>query len=854
MSKTRRLYKDFVPTHYELELDPDRDTLKLQGIVKITGQKVGRPSQRLVFHQNGLKVTTARIVKNDKKGTTEIAIARIVHQHTLNEVRLHTEHILYPGSYTVEMTFTGKVQSGMQGVYYSDYKVGAASKRLVSTQFESHFARMAFPCIDEPEAKATFALQLISPAGETAISNMPAYKQEEREGKLYTTFQTTPKMSSYLLAFVFGDMQKVEAKTKNGVDVRVWSTKAHSLNSLHFGLETAVRCIEFFEEYFGTRYPLPKCDHVAIPDFSSAAMENWGIITYREMALVADPKTVSQSSKELIAEVIAHEVSHQWFGNLVTMEWWDELWLNESFANVMAFVALDALFPKWEIWNYYIATDGLAAFRRDAIAGVQAIKTTVRHPSQISSIFDPSIVYAKGGRLINMLINHLGQEAFRKGLRLYFEKHAYGNTTGQNLWEALAKASGNDVSHLMEPWLAQSGFPAIEVTQTDTHLTLAQSHFLLNPKKADSRQWPVPLLSDTPTMPSLLVEGRINLELPTNSYAHINKGAVGHYVVQYVNPEHATYIAQLAEGQKLTPAERLVLLNDSSMLARAGRQSFSATLQLLEHYTNENDESVWSIMALILADLRRFVDIDPTLEEPIKSFVRKLIETQYQRLGWEEKPAESTQDTKLRALIIGMGVYANHPDIVAGALERFGLFKKDHSSINAELRGVIFSAAVREEAHDAFSYLLALDEQTTNTNLKQDIMDALTATKNEAQILLLLGRLRDSQKVRQHDVDRWVAYMLRNRYSRVQAWKWLQENWKWIAATFAQDHSYDYFPRYVASAFNTPQLLEEYKAFFEPFAGELALERAIVLGIEEVETRVAWLQRDIAAVKAYAFN
>lgn len=850
--KVRRLFADFAPKHYHLNLEPNPETLKVTGSVTISGQKTGRPSQRLTFHQNDLKVTSAKIIRHDKKGDREITPSRIHHHKKLDEVRLHADELLYPGQYTVHIEFEGKVQPGMQGIYYSDYTVGEEKKRLVSTQLESHFARQAFPCIDEPEAKATFALQLITPAGQIAVSNMPVTEQQEQNGKLSTTFETTPKMSSYLLAFAFGDMQKKSAKTQRGIEVNVYSTKAHPLESLDFALDVSVKVIDFYEEYFDTPYPLPKCDHVAIPDFSAAAMENWGLITYREMALLADPKTVSQSSRELIVEVIAHEISHQWFGNLVTMKWWNDLWLNESFANVMAFVAEDKLFPEWKIWNNYIATDGLAAIRRDSIAGVQSIKIDVKHPSEIGSIFDPAIVYAKGGRLIYMLMRYLGQDIFRKGLKVYFEKHAYSNTTGSDLWEALAIASKQDVTNFMEPWLSRSGFPVVKLTQNGQDLVVEQSHFLMDPTKADpERVWPVPLLSETPLVPTLLDKNYLDIQLKTNAYARVNQGAVGHYVVHYVNPEHSEAIAKQAAQKALAEAERLVLLNDSSMLARAGLQSFGATLQLLEHYESEDAEPVWSIIALILADCRRFIDIDEALEEPIKQLVQDLISVQYKRLGWQEGKEDSSQDVKLRALIVGLGVYSEHPAITKEALALFETYKKDEQAVPAEIRSVVFGAAVRNKAKGAFDYLIELEEKTSNTNLKQDILDALTATKDETQAMVLLGRLKDSDKVRQHDVDRWLAFLLRNRYTRILAWNWLRENWPWIEKTFVNDHSYDYFPRYAASAFNSPQLLNEYKEFFTPLQKQVALARSITLGVEEIENRVAWLQRDVAAVKTY---
>jgi len=850
--KVKRLFEGFRPENYRLELNPDRDTLRLEGTVVITGQKTGRPSQRLTFHQHGLRIVEARITKQDKKGKRTLLPSRISHHRSFDEVRLHTDELLYPGQYSVTMRFEGTVQEGMHGIYASDYQMEGNRRQLVSTQFESHHAREAFPCIDEPEAKATFDLILLSPVGETAIANTPVQSQTEKDGKLVTTFETTPKMSTYLLAFVFGDLQYKETKTASGIDVRVWATKAQPAASLDFALGVARRGIEFFEEYYGVPYPLAKCDHVAIPDFSAGAMENWGLITYRERCLLADPATTSQSGREVIALVICHELSHMWFGDLVTMRWWNDLWLNESFANVMEYVAVDALFPEWEVWNTCVTQEGLAAFRRDSIPGVQAIKTEVHHPDEISTLFDPSIVYAKGGRLIRMLMQYIGTADFRKGLKQYFTDHAYANTVGEDLWKALGAASGKDVSAFMNPWLERSGFPAVTVDQKGGNATLQQAHFLLDLTKADSsRLWPVPLLSDTPSMPALLADRDTSVALPSHEFIRINRGAVGHYIVRYANPEHAAHIAGQAASKQLGVAERLMLLSDSSMLARAGIESFAATLNLLEHYIHEDSEPVWDIMALIIADCRRFIDVDPGLEAPIKALLRKLIQSEFDRLGWEERADEPVQDIKLRATIIALGVYAEHAAIVTQALELFETYKQDAQAVSSELRGIIFGAAIRSRVPGAFTYLLEMDEATQNVDLKQDLIGALTLTKETKEIDTLLARLTDKDKVRQQDVDHWLVYLLRSRYARRQAWDWLRANWGWIEKTFKEDKSYDYFPRYAASAFNTNDLLKEYKTFFEPLSDQPALTRNIAMGIEELETRVAWLERDLTPVQAY---
>lgn len=849
--KVKHLFHYFQPGQYSLTLDPDRDSMKITGTVTIAGKKT-RPTKRFTFHQHDLTITEAAITRKDKKGDQQIAVTRINHHRLLDEVRLHTDDTLYGGEYEVTMKFEGKITDGMHGIYPCYYEIDGKKQALIGTQLESHHAREAFPCIDEPEAKAIFNLTLLSPEGETVLGNTPVAAQDHKDGKLVTTFEPTPRMSTYLVAFAYGDLQSKETKTKDGVQIRVWATKAHAPESLDFGLDAAKRSVEFFDDYFGVPYPLPKLDSIALPDFSAGAMENWGLMTFRESCLLADPATASHSTRELVCMVVAHEVSHQWFGDLVTMKWWNNLWLNESFANVMEYVATDALYPEWNIWNTFITQEGLSALRRDSIAGVQAVQTEVNHPDEISTIFDPSIVYAKGGRLLRMLMQYIGEDVFRAGLKDYFTKHAYTNTTGEDLWEALSKASGKDIASFMNPWILQSGFPMVNVTQKDTKLELSQTHFLLDPSKADAtRVWPIPTLSDRQDLRALCDKPTTHDHLTSNAYVRINQGAVGHYIVRYTTSEHRKSIAQLVKNKQLGEAERLMLLSDSSLLARSGQNSFEDTLRLLENYTDEDKEPVWDIMSLILADARRFIDADSSLEQPMKKQIRDIIAAQFKRLTWQEKRGEPVEDTKLRALITGLGVYAEHSEIVSEALTLFEAYKKDPANVPAELRSIVFDAAVRQDVTGAFDYLLELEQKTSSVDLKYDITLALTSTRLKTKAERLLARLKDANLVRPQDFARWIIYLMRNRDTRQIAWDWLRNNWSWVEETFDGDKSYDAYPRYAASCFNTRDRMEEYRKFFEPKSENIALARNIAMGIEELENRVAWLERDLPGVKAY---
>lgn len=846
-----RLFTQFQPKSYDVTFDIDESAMRFSGTVVMTGKKVGRPSQRITLHQHGLKITSARITKHDKKGDQELLVSRINNQNSRDEVRLHAESMVYPGEYTVEATFEAPITTGMTGIYPCFFKDGDAEKQLIATQFESHHAREAFPCIDEPEAKAVFNLTLMTRPGVTTLGNTPVKEQKTINNKQVTTFEPTPKMSSYLLAFVTGEIHSKSTQTTRGTQVNVWATTAQPENSLDFAVDVAKRSIEFFEDYFGVQYPLAKADHVALPDFSTGAMENWGLITYRERVLLAYPGETAQSTLEQIALVIAHETSHQWFGNLVTMRWWDDLWLNESFANMMEYQAVDAMFPEWHIWNMFVASEGLSALRRDAVAGVQAVRTEVQHPDEISSLFDPSIVYAKGGRLLYMLKNYIGEDAFRAGLKAYFEVHAYGNTEGSDLWAALSHASGKDIGAFMNPWLTRSGFPMVTIEQGDGRITLSQQHFLDNPQKAEpGRIWPVPLFADIPGLPDSFDSATVQLKggfAPTL----INLGAKGHYIVRYATEGQKQHALDLVRTQKLGEPDRLMLLNGGSMLARAGYEPYGNILGMLDAYTQEASEPVWDIMAMVLGEARRFIDLDKSLEDKIKQFTSKLVADQVARLGWETPEDEPAADTKLRALVLGLSAYAEDAATVNKAKELFAAYKDAGAALPAELRTLVFIVPVKHGDAEAFDFLLNLHDTTQNSDLKSDACDALTATRDPKRAEQLLARLKDAKLVKPQDVDRWLVYLLRNRYTRATAWDWMVSNWQWLEDTFRNDKSYDYLPRYAASCVNTREYQQKFHDLFESKQDQLLLKRNIQLGFEEIETRVKWLERDLPSVQQF---
>lgn len=825
MTTVRRLIEFFIPTHYSLSLTIDREARTFSGTVTIEGTPT---QQDFYVHTKDLTITSCVVNGRNANYTLE----------ENDELHIQPATAILDSS-TVVLEFSGVITDQMHGMYPCYFNHNGKKKELLATQFESHHAREVFPCIDEPEAKATFDVTLTTERDVTVLGNMPVSSQTTQENLLVTSFDTTPRMSTYLLAWVVGELHSKTANTKSGVEVNIWATPAQSPASLDFALDIATRTIDFFDEYFGVPYPLPKADHVALPDFSSGAMENWGLITYREVALLADPATTSISSKRYIATVVAHELSHQWFGNLVTMKWWNNLWLNESFANLMEYIAVDALHPEWDIWLEYSSHETIMALRRDAIDGVQAVQTEVNHPDEISTLFDGAIVYAKGGRLLRMLQHYIGHDAFREGLRSYFKKYAYQNTEGDDLWAELSSASGKDITQFMNAWISQPGYPVVHIEETG----IRQEQFFVGEHEPSTALWPIPLEASSEIEQPLLDTKLSNVQLLPGD--RLNVGDTAHFVTHYPT-DHLASIIDLLKADKLTPLDRLQLLHEQTMLARGSVISSAELIPLIVAYKEETAESVWDIIGLTIGELKKFVESNSDAESHLRELSRSIAENEYQRLGWNQKDGEAETDTRLRATILGLTLYGEDKEAITAAHE---LYNEGLSALNPELRSLLISNEVRHfETPELIDSLIHEYQTTASSDLQMDICSGLTSTKNPATIEKLLLIMKDSSIVRSQDAFRWFVYLIRNREAREASWKWLQESWDWVEKTYGGDKSFDDFPRYAAAGLATRAQLDEYKAFFTPMMEIPALTRVIQLGIAEIEARVDIIEKDSAAV------
>ncbi len=834
MNTVSRLVHLFAPHHYTLSLTLDRAERTFSGMVTIDGQSAVDATD-IRLHTKDLSVSKALV---DGKEAS--------YRFTPNEELVIEHPNIAEGNHVVIVEFAGTITDDMNGIYPSYFEVDGEKKELLATQFESHDARRAFPCVDEPEAKATFDVTLTTEKGIVVLGNMPVVSQQEQSDQLVTTFATTPRMSSYLLAWVAGELHKKTATTKSGVEVNIWATPAQSADTLDFPLDIATRTIDFFDDYFGVPYPLPKSDHVALPDFSSGAMENWGLITYREIALLVDPKVTSLSTKQHAATVIAHELSHQWFGNLVTMKWWNDLWLNESFANMMEYVAIDAIEPDWNVWLDFASSEVVSALRRDSLDGVQAIQTDVNHPDEIQTIFDPSIVYAKGGRLLRMLQSYLGTEAMRAGLKNYFKKHAYQNTEADDLWQALGETSGKDVASFMHAWMTQPGFPVVSVTQKENGIELHQQQFFVGPHEDRGRTWPIPLHATIADAPEMFTSVTTTFPTTPNAPLYLNDGSTAHFITHYDTRMSEAIRANIAT---LSTINRLQFLHEQTLLAQAGTLSMAELLPAIEAYKHETEESVWSIIALAINELKRFVETNDVAEAQLRAFIATLVTPLYETLGWEPLAGEPENNTKLRSLIISLALYGEIPEAVTTAANLYA--STSIEDLDSELRASILGNAVRNKLDESIiDSLLEAYQKSTHSELRDDIAAALTSTKESAVIERLAGLLKDTSLIRPQDFTHWFVWLLRNRYGRTFMWQWVRSEWPWLKDSFGGDSVYDMFPRYIAGALVTAEQQQEYSDFFEPLKDEIALKRNITIGETELAGRIELIERESPKVHA----
>ena len=840
------------PSKYRIKLQPDLknftfdgeqsvDLLILEATSTIVLNSIDLEISNTTLHANGTTLTS-KSVTIDKDAET---------------ATLEFGETIQPGDARLEMVFTGELNDKLMGFYRSEYTSQDGETRyLATTQFEPTDARRAFPCWDEPAKKATFEVTLVFSDEYQAVSNTPVVEEAvPGPGLKSVRFAETPIMSTYLLVFIVGNLTSIEERADGGTTVGVWTTPGKE-DQASFALDTSVKLLSYFNEYFGIPYPLPKLDHIAIPDFAAGAMENWGAVTYRETALLVDPDNSSAGTRQRVAEVIAHEMAHMWFGDLVTMEWWDDLWLNESFASWMGNKAVDWLFPEWEMWTQFVNMDTNRALSLDGLKNSHPIEQAVKNPAEVSQLFD-AISYSKGASVIRMLENFLGEESFRKGLNRYLSSHMYDNARTEDLWSALETESGRPVTAIMDSWVKQMGYPVLQVesdrTGGQTTLSVTQERFVYDrflgdgepDSDSDNEVWRVPVSASQGSEESAVtvMDGRqTQIDVPGSSdgWVKLNPLQTGFFRVNYSTEDWQRLVPAI-ESLELHATDRLGVQNDAYALSRAGLLPVTQFLSLAQAYKNEGDASVWSDLASNLRDIEQLIS-DEAIHPAYQGFAREIFGPAARKIGWEPKSGEGHLDALLRSTVLSQAGSYHDPDVTAQASERFQKYLQDRETLAPNLRGVVFALAAQSGGKDVYDQIWGLEGETDLAEEKIRLLMSLTRFQRPE---LLNSTLADSlsAKVRSQDSITLVAGVAANPKGRDLAWEFVKDNW----AEFDRRYGGGGFGLMrlvsICSHFNSQEKADEVDSFFAEHPAPAA-ERTIRQALERVRLNIKWLEQN----------
>ena len=779
---------DVTPINYELTFEPDLKKFVFEGTEKIS-VNCKKPTSMISMNCAEIKIKTCSVTQsgialrssfktNEKREELQIRLAQRI-----------------KGKATIDIEFQGVLNDRLLGFYRSRYSQGRKTKYLATTQFEAADARRAFPCWDEPEAKATFDITIIADANLTAISNMPIKSKKKIRTKTVHHFAKTPVMSTYLVYLGVGEFEYITGRIGKTL-LRVITTKGNKSKG-RFSLELGKKLLTSYEKYFGIRYPLPKLDLIAVPDFAAGAMENWGAITFRETILLYDPKTSSTRTKQFIAEVISHEIAHQWFGNLVTMKWWNDLWLNESFATFMATKFVDKFYPEWDLWNQFVEDAMNVAMNLDSLKTTHPIDVRVNSPAEIREIFD-AISYDKGGCVLRMLEHYVGEPNFRKGLRRYLSDFKYKNAKGQDLWNAIGRASKMPVSSMVNTWLRQPGFPLVKVNQYGTCLKLQQSRYLLEHDKRFSRGlWHIPLSIglDKEITKKLVTKKATSIKIPKDAAGFIvNYGRRGFYRVKY-DEGILLDLKMLVDEKKVPAVDRWAIQNDLFSLCVSGDERVRSYLDFSDAYLGEDSYLASINVAHNLSSLY-FRAFDEKFSKEIREYAVNYLGRILHELGWDPKPSDKHTDALLRSFAISALGRMNDGEVTKGALERYKRFLKSPDSLSPDMVEPICSIAAWNGDSTTHSQLVKLYR---NAETMEEKLRFLGAACSFQTPLLLKKTLDFSQtpEVRSQNMQLPIMRVAANPYGNKVLWPWLKKNWKELNNKVG--HGNPLFNRIVAS-------------------------------------------------------
>lgn len=755
--------------HYTLHFEPDlvKSTFSGQAVIDVV---LDSSTRTITMNSAELVIGRCTVTRSGVKIQSRARLVPSSEELVITLVRP------IRGLVQISLDFTGILNDRLLGFYSSVYRSGKKTMHIATTQFEAADARRAFPCWDEPSAKATFDVSLVAPINKSAISNMPVIKKETKGKVCVYTFERTPPMSTYLLYLGVGDFESIST-TYRGIKISVIATRGNAKRG-KFALGLTKKLLAEYEQYFGIRYPLPKLDLLAIPDFAAGAMENWGAITFRETLLLYDEKRSSTRTRQLIAEVVSHELAHQWFGNLVTMKWWNDLWLNESFATFMATKFVDKLYPKWAMWDQFADDTVNTALRLDSLKSTHPIDVDVKSPAQVREIFD-AISYDKGGSILQMIERIVGEPAFRRGLRVYLKKYAYSNATGTDLWRAIGKSANENLAPFVHSWIRQSGYPLLDVKPHRNGLSLTQSRFYLAPpKRRNTQTWKIPVFVNGKNKSHTTISTKSAKLSNANTCNVINPERAAFIRVRY-DKSHLDELRRITADGKMKSADAWMIQNDIFALCRAGLSSVRSYLDFADVCTDQS----YLVSSSVARNLRflHHLSLGRSFEWRLRERLRDHHGRMYGRLGWTPKRNEHHVDSMLRGeVILTLGNALKEREIILEAQSRFERFIRRPSSLAADLRAPVCSIAVASGGLRAWNRAKSLYMTALSQEEKTQFLSAMCAT-NDVRLLRKTLDFSQSEHVRSQNMHIPVMRIASNPSGSVLVWPWLKKNWSSIS-------------------------------------------------------------------------
>ncbi|KAI0483133.1 peptidase family M1-domain-containing protein [Xylariaceae sp. FL0804] len=842
-----------IPTHYDVTLEPDFDKFTFEGKVLIDFD-VKEESKSISLHTLEIDIHSVHVKSGESVVTSSSAIT---YDKSKQVAKIELKDAVPQGKTQLEVKFTGQLNDSMAGFYRSTYKKSDGSEGiLATTQMEANDCRRAFPCFDEPMHKAKFTVTLIADKNLTCLSNMDVASETDVKSEMSGSpkkavkFNTTPLMSTYLVAFIIGELNYIETK-KFRVPIRVYAPASSDIEHGRFSLDLAARTLEYYEKVFGADFPLPKMDMVAIPDFAAGAMENWGLITYRVVDLMLDEKTSGAATKERVAEVVQHELAHQWFGNLVTMDWWEGLWLNEGFATLMSWLSCNHFYPEWKVWETYVVDNLQSALGLDSLRSSHPIEVPVKKASEVDQIFD-AISYSKGSCVLRMISTYLGEETFLEGIRRYIKKHAYGNTQTEDLWAALEDASGKPVAKIMSIWTKQVGYPVVQVTENaqENSIQVKQNRFLrTGDTKPEEDQVLYPVFLGLRTKNGVdesltLSEREGTYSVPDLDFFKLNADHTSIYRTSYT-PERLAKLGQSAKEGKLTVEDRAGMIADAGALAVSGYQKTSGVLNLLKGFDTEESFVVWSeILARVGTVRSAWVFEDKSVKEGLEAFVKELVSERAHKLGWEFSEKDGHVEQQFKAMLFGAAGMAGDKEILAAAKEMFNKYAAgDKSAVHANIRASVLSMALKYGGQEEYDAVIKIFRNAKNAEERNTTLRVL----GQAKAPELMQRTLDlslSSEVKSQDIYLPISG-LRSHAEGIEAlFNYLTENWAEIHKRLGGNANIlGSVVTICTSSFVKPEQLARVEKFFEGVDTTM-FDQTLAQSKDAIRSKTSWLQRD----------